>query len=82
MTSSDTRLWREAVPEAFEMAPVELMVLQLSGRLEEWADDLRDRLLNDSVQHGGNAQGALTPGGFWNPHPQHRCRAIGTLFKG
>jgi hypothetical protein len=50
-------------------------------RLEERADDLRDGLLNHSIQPGGNAQGTLPPGGFRNHHPQHSCRAIGALFQ-
>ena len=38
--SSDTRLWREAAPEAFELTDAEFMELQLAGRLEEWADSV------------------------------------------
>ena len=38
--SSDTRLWREAMPEAFELTEAEFMQLQLAGRLEEWSDSV------------------------------------------
>ena len=38
--SSDTRLWREAMPEAFELTEAEYMQLQLAGRLEEWSDSV------------------------------------------
>ena len=38
--SSDTRLWREALPEAFELTDAEFMQLQLAGRLEEWSDSV------------------------------------------
>ena len=38
--SSDTRLWREAMPEAFALTEAERMQLQLAGRLEEWADSV------------------------------------------
>lgn len=38
--SSDARLWRPAMPEAFELTEVERMQLQLEGRLEEWADSV------------------------------------------
>ena len=58
------------------------VAVRTEGVIEERSDDLRDRLLNHSIQHGGYTQGPLAPGGFWNHHPQHRCRAIGALFKG
>jgi hypothetical protein len=38
--SSDMRLWREAMPEAFELTEAEFMQLQLAGRLEEWSDSV------------------------------------------
>ena len=38
--SSDTRLWRPALPQAFELTEAERMELQLAGRLEEWADSV------------------------------------------
>ncbi len=38
--SSDTRLWREAMPEAFDLTNAERMQLQLAGRLEEWTDSV------------------------------------------
>ena len=38
--SSDSRLWRPAMPEAFELSDAEFMELQLAGRLEEWADSM------------------------------------------
>lgn len=38
--SSDTRLWRPAMPEAFELSDAEFMELRLAGRLEEWADSV------------------------------------------
>ena len=38
--SSDTRLWREALPEAFALTDAQRMQLQLAGRLEEWADSV------------------------------------------
>jgi len=38
--SSDTRLWREALPEAFELTEAQRMELELAGRLEEWADSV------------------------------------------
>jgi hypothetical protein len=38
--SSDTRLWREALPEAFALSDAERMQLELAGRLEEWADSV------------------------------------------
>ena len=38
--SSDTRLWREAMPEAFELTEAERMQLQLAGRLEAWTDSV------------------------------------------
>jgi hypothetical protein len=40
VTSSDTRLWREAMPELFELTEAERMELELAGRLEEWADSV------------------------------------------
>ena len=40
--SSDARLWREAMPELFELTDAERMELQLAGRLEEWADSVFD----------------------------------------
>ena len=38
--SSDTRLWREAMPEAFELTQSERMELQLAGLLEVWTDSV------------------------------------------
>ena len=38
--SSDSRLWRPAMPEAFELSDAEFMELRLAGRLEEWADSV------------------------------------------
>lgn len=38
--SSDTRLWREALPEAFELTEAQRMELQLAGKIEEWADSV------------------------------------------
>ena len=49
--SSDSRLWRQALPEAFELTDVERMQLELAGRLEEW---------NDSVAAAIAAEYALT----------------------
>jgi hypothetical protein len=40
--SSDTRLWREALPELFEITDAERMELELAGRLEEWADSVAE----------------------------------------
>jgi len=51
-------------------------------RLEERSDDLRDRLLNHSIQHGRYSQRALPSGDFWYHHPQHGCRAVSALLKG
>jgi hypothetical protein len=42
VTSSDTRLWREAMPELFELTEAERMELELAGRLEEWADSVAE----------------------------------------
>jgi hypothetical protein len=42
--SSDTRLWREALPEAFELTDAQRMELQLAGRIEEWADSVAQSL--------------------------------------
>ena len=39
--SVDPRLWRAASPEAHELTDEELMVLELSGRLEAWNDSIR-----------------------------------------
>jgi hypothetical protein len=50
-------------------------------RLKERPDDLGDRLLHHSVEHGGNPQGARAPGGFGEHHPPYGCGAIGTPFK-
>ncbi len=38
--SSDARLWREAMPELFELTDAEYMQLELAGRLEAWADSV------------------------------------------
>ncbi len=38
--SSDNRLWREALPEAFELTEVQRMELELAGRIEEWTDSV------------------------------------------
>ena len=38
--SSDTRLWREALPEAFELTEAQRMQLELAGKIEEWADSV------------------------------------------
>ena len=38
--SSDTRLWREALPEAFELTEAQRMQLELTGKIEEWADSV------------------------------------------
>lgn len=38
--SSDARLWREAMPELFELTDAERMQLSLAGRLEEWTDSV------------------------------------------
>ncbi len=38
--SFDTRLWREALPEAFALTEAERMRLMLAGQLEEWADSV------------------------------------------
>ncbi len=38
--SSDTRLWREAIPEAFELTEAQRMQLELDGKIEEWADSV------------------------------------------
>ena len=40
--SSDARLWREALPELFELTEAERMELELAGRLEEWADSVAE----------------------------------------
>ncbi len=40
--SADARLWRQALPEAFELTEVERMELALAGRLEEWADSVAE----------------------------------------
>jgi len=40
--SADARLWRQAMPEAFELTEVERMELALAGRLEEWADSVAE----------------------------------------
>jgi hypothetical protein len=38
--ASDLRLWREAMPELFELTDAERMQLELAGRLEEWTDSV------------------------------------------
>lgn len=38
--SSDARLWRQAMPELFELTDAERMQLQLAGRLEIWTDSV------------------------------------------
>ena len=38
--SSDTRLWREALPEAFELTEAQRMQLELTGKIEEWSDSV------------------------------------------
>ncbi len=38
--SSDTRLWREALPEAFELTEAQRMQLELAGKIEEWTDSV------------------------------------------
>ena len=38
--SSDMRLWRQAMPELFELTDAEKMQLELAGRLEEWTDSV------------------------------------------
>jgi hypothetical protein len=38
--SSDERLWRQAMPELFELTDAERMQLQLAGRLEIWTDSV------------------------------------------
>ncbi len=40
--SSDARLWREAIPELFELTDAERMQLELAGRLEEWTDSVAE----------------------------------------
>ena len=40
--SSDARLWREAMPELFELTDAEKMQLELAGRLEEWTDSVAE----------------------------------------
>ena len=40
--SSDTRLWRQAMPEAFELTEAARLELQVAGRLEEWADSVAE----------------------------------------
>lgn len=40
--SSDSRLWREAMPELFELTDAERMQLELAGRLEEWTDSVAE----------------------------------------
>ena len=40
--SSDARLWREAMPELFELTDAERMQLELAGRLEEWTDSVAE----------------------------------------
>ena len=40
--SSDARLWREALPELFELTEAERMELALAGRLEEWTDSVAE----------------------------------------
>ena len=42
VTSSDPRLWREAMPELFELTEAQRMELELAGRLEEWADSVAE----------------------------------------
>lgn len=42
--SSDARLWRQAMPEMFELNDVERMRLELNGRLEEWTDSVAEVL--------------------------------------
>ena len=49
--SSDTRLWREALPEAFELTEAQRMQLELAGEIEAW---------NDSVAIALAAEYALT----------------------
>ena len=38
--AADLRLWREAMPELFELTDAERMQLELAGRLEEWTDSV------------------------------------------
>ena len=40
VTSSDGRLWRQAMPEAFALPEAERLQLELAGRLEEWTDSV------------------------------------------
>ena len=40
--SSDARLWRQAMPELFELTDAERMQLELAGRLEEWTDSVAE----------------------------------------
>lgn len=42
--SSDSRLWRQAMPEMFELTDVERMQLELAGRIEEWTDSVAEGL--------------------------------------
>jgi hypothetical protein len=40
VVSSDTRLWRQAMPEAFELTEGKRLELEIAGKLEEWADSV------------------------------------------
>ena len=78
--SSDTRLWREALPEAFELTEAQRMELQLAGRLEEWADSVANAVaaeyaLTDWTRTDGQGRrwgispGQLHLGGLTLPLP-------------
>ncbi len=78
--SSDTRLWREALPEAFELTDAEFMQLQLAGRLEEWSDSVALALAaenaltdwtttDDQGRRWGVSPGQIHLGGITLPLP-------------
>ncbi len=78
--SSDTRLWREALPEAFALTEAERMQLQLAGRLEEWTDSVAMAVAaeyaltdwtttDDQGRRWGVSPGQLHLGGITLPLP-------------
>lgn len=42
-------------------------------------ENLSDRLLDDTIEHGRYAQGTLCPVGLVDEHPAHRRRAVGSF---
>ena len=58
----------------------EAVTMLAESALEERAQHLRQRLLDQAIQHGRHAEGTLRPIGFRDEHPAHCRRTVGPVL--